>query len=28
LGLTFVFIMAQGLYMSRYMPKDTEAEDK
>jgi len=28
LGLTSVFIMAQGLYMSRYMPKDTEAEDK
>lgn len=27
LGLTFVFIIAQGLYMSRFMPKDMEKED-
>jgi intracellular septation protein len=27
LGLTFVFILAQGVYMSRFMPKDSEAED-
>ena len=27
LGLTFVFILAQGLYMSRFMPKDSEIED-
>ena len=27
LGLTFVFIIAQGLYMSRFMPKDTESKD-
>ena len=27
LGLTFVFILAQGIYMSRFMPKDNEVED-
>ena len=27
LGLTFVFILAQGVYMSRFMPKDSEVED-
>lgn len=27
LGLTFVFIIGQGLYMSRFMPKDSESED-
>ena len=27
LGLTFVFILAQGIYMSRFMPKDHEVED-
>jgi|TARA_B110000093_G_scaffold140940_1_gene151634 intracellular septation protein len=27
LGMTFVFILAQGLYMSRFMPKDSEIED-
>ena len=27
LGLTFVFIIAQGLYMSGFMPKDMEKED-
>ena len=27
LGLTFVFILAQGIYMSRFMPKDSEVED-
>jgi len=27
LGLTFVFILAQGVYMSRFMPKESEVED-
>lgn len=27
LGMTFVFILAQGVYMSRYMPKDDKVED-
>jgi len=27
LGLTFVFILAQGVYMSRYMPEDTKDKD-
>jgi intracellular septation protein len=28
LGLTFVFIIGQGIYMSKYMPKESEKGDE